>query len=199
MIMKHPVRSSAHHVLMATVFALFLTMNTRAASETIVFDFQVDTNASGWQVVNDDVMGGVSSSTLAFTNGLAVFQGELSLENNGGFASVRSLPASHNLAGSDAFVIRVRGDGRRYKLTARIDRSFDSAIYQADFPTRQGEWEEHRLPLSQFLPTWRGRVLSGEPPLDPSRVSSIGILISDKQDGPFRLEMAWIKTTQSTP
>jgi hypothetical protein len=117
----------------------------------------------------------------------------VSLENNGGFASVRSLPAKHELAGGDAFVIRVRGDGRRYKFTARTDRSFDSAIYQLAFATKKGEWVEHRLPLREFVATFRGRVLPGEPPLDAARIASVGFLISEKQAGPFRLEIAWIK------
>jgi hypothetical protein len=175
------------------VSALLLAMNTYAAGEKTLFDFQSATNTAAWQVVNDDVMGGVSTSSFRLTNGVASFQGKLSLENNGGFASVRSVPASHPLSGCDAFVIRVRGDGRRYKFTARTDSSFDSAIYQCAFTTKKGEWEEHRLPLKEFVPTFRGRVLSGESPLDPAKVTSVGFMISDKQDGPFQLEVAWIK------
>jgi hypothetical protein len=174
-------------------FALFLAMNMHAADYIIVFDFQTTTNAEAWQIVNDDVMGGVSQSRFRLANGVAVFRGEVSLENNGGFASVRSLPARHDLAGCDAFVIRVRGDGRRYKFTARTTLNFDSTIYQTVFATKKGEWEEHRLPLKQFVPTFRGRVLSGEPPLDPAKVTSVGFLLSDKQAGPFQLEVAWIK------
>jgi monofunctional biosynthetic peptidoglycan transglycosylase len=169
-----------------------LTMNTAVAEKTL-FDFTTATNVPSWQVVNDDVMGGVSSSRFSVTNGVAVLRGELSLENNGGFASVRSLPSRHDLAGCDAFLIRVRGDGHRYKFTARTERVFDSPIYQASFPTKPGEWAELRLPMKDFVPTFRGRVLSGEPPLDPAKVTSVGFLISDKQAGPFRLEVAWIK------
>lgn len=179
--------------LLPIIGALFLTMNTHAADK-IVFDFQTGTNSAAWQVVNDGVMGGMSASSLRVTNGVAVFQGEVSLANNGGFASARSLPASHELDGCDAFVIRVYGDGHRYKFTARMDQSFDSAIYQTSFTTKPGEWAEHRLPLKQFMPTFRGRVLSGEPPLDPTKVTSVGFLISDKQAGSFRLEIAWIKS-----
>jgi hypothetical protein len=176
-------------------FALLLAMNTYATADKILFDCQTTTNTAAWQIVNDDVMGGVSRSGFRLTNGVAVFQGKISLENNGGFASVRTLPARHDLAGCDAFVIRVRGDRRSYKFTARTARSFDSAIYQTVFTTKKGEWEEHRLPLAQFVPTFRGRVLSGEPPLDPAKVTSVGFLLSDKQAGPFQLEVAWIKAT----
>jgi len=167
-------------------------MNTNAADK-IIFDFQTVTNPAAWQVVNDDVMGGVSASSWRLTNGVAVFQGELSRANNGGFASVRSLPAPLDFAGGDTLIIRVRGDGRRYKFTARMDHSFDSAIYQAVFMTKKDDWEEHRLPLKGFVPSFRGRVLIGELPLDPARVVSVGFLIADKQSGPFRLEIAWIK------
>lgn len=168
-------------------------MHTNAANDKVIFDFSTATNTAGWQIVNDDVMGGVSRSSFQLTNGIAVFQGQVSLENNGGFASVRSLPAQHDLAGADAFVVRVRGDGRSYKFTARTDRSFDSALYQASFKTGKGEWEEHRMPLTQFVATFRGRAVAGEPPLDPAKVASVGFLISEKQQGPFRLEVAWIK------
>jgi monofunctional biosynthetic peptidoglycan transglycosylase len=196
--MKSLRSSTTSLLLILNAFTLLFAMNTHAAGDKLLFDFRTATNTVGWQIVNDDVMGGVSASSFRLTNGVALFQGSVSLENNGGFASVRSAPANHNLSGSDAFVIRVRGDGRQYKFTVRTDRSFDSAIYQAVFPTRNGEWEEHRLPMKSFVPTFRGRVLSNEPPLDGTRVTSVGFLISDKQDGPFQLEVEWIKVALPT-
>ncbi len=168
-------------------------MNAHSEPPKVLFDFGQVTQTPAWQIVNDDVMGGVSSSRFQIVNGAAVFQGEVSLENNGGFASVRTLPARHDLSGSDAFMLRVRGDGRRYKFTVRMSPRFDSAIYQMVFQTTPGEWMEHRLPFGGFVPTWRGRVLSSEPSLDPGRITSVGFLISDKQRGPFNLEIAWIK------
>lgn len=75
----------------------------------------------------------------------------------------------------------------------RTDRGSDSALYQCAFTTKKGEWGEHRLPVSDFVPTFRGRVLAGEPPLDPAKVTSAGFLISDRQAGSFRLGVGWIK------
>lgn len=173
-----------------------LIMNTATAAEKTLYDFTTTTNVPGWQVVNDDVMGGISASRFVLTNGVAVFRGEVSLENNGGFASVRSLPLRHTLAGSDTFLIRVRGDGRRYKFTARTDQAFDGPVYQTSFATKSGEWEELRLQAKDFAPTFRGRVLSGHSPLDLAKVTSVGFLISDKQAGPFQLEIAWIQVTR---
>jgi hypothetical protein len=159
-----------------------------------MFDFQTSTNTPAWQIVNDDVMGGVSTSQfLLLTNGNAVFSGVVSLENNGGFASVRSSPVQKNLGGSDTFVLRVRGDGRRYKFTVRTDAGFDGTNYQAEFATKGSEWQEYRLPFKDFVPTFRGRVLTGVPPLSAAQIASVGFLISDKQSGPFRLEIGSVK------
>jgi len=168
------------------------TMKTNPVVESVLFNFATATNAV-WQIVNDDVMGGVSTSRFRITNGVAVFSGEVSLENNGGFASVRTRPTRFDLPDAFAFVLRVRGDGRRYKFTARMEMALDGPLYQGTFLTKPGEWEEIHLPLRDLVPTFRGRVLTGEPSLSGDKLSSIGFLISDQQDGPFRLEIAWIK------
>ena len=182
------------HKAALALACLAITMNADAASEKILFDFQTATHSPAWQIVNDDVMGGVSTSRFQIlTNSGAVFSGVVSLENNGGFASVRSSPVRENLRGLDAFVLRVRGDGRRYKFTVRTESGFDSPIYQCAFSTKRGEWQEHCLLFKDFVPTFRGRVLTHVPPLDPVKVTSVGFLISEKQEGPFQLELSWIK------
>ena len=171
-------------------------MNADAGSEKMIFDFQTATNSPAWQVVNDGVMGGVSTSQFQLlTNGGAIFSGVVSLENNGGFASVRSSLVRKNLNGTDSFVFRVRGDGRRYKFTVRTELGFNAPNYQAEFTTKRGEWEEHRLSFKDFVPTFRGRVLTDLPPLNPAKVASVGFLISDQQEGAFKLEVAWIKAS----
>jgi monofunctional biosynthetic peptidoglycan transglycosylase len=192
----HAATSLRHYAALALT-GLAITMNTQAASDRTLFDFQAPTNSPAWQIVNDDVMGGVSTSRFQIlTNGGAVFSGVVSLENNGGFASVRSSPARHDLTGCGCFVIRLRGDGRRYKFTARTETGFDAPLYQSAFETKRGEWEEHRLAFKDFVPTFRGRTLTGVPPLNPAKVTSVGFLISDQQAGPFRLEMVCIRTAR---
>lgn len=160
----------------------------------VLFNFAMTNAVAGWQVVNDDVMGGISRSRfVAGSNGVAVFAGEVSLENNGGFASVRSRPVGQDLSSFSEFMVRVRGDGRTYKLTARTDGGFDSVLYQLPFATKAGEWTEHRFAFTELVPTFRGRVLTDVPKFNAARFSSIGFLIADKQAGPFALEIDWIK------
>jgi NADH dehydrogenase [ubiquinone] 1 alpha subcomplex assembly factor 1 len=168
-----------------------LTMSTHPRDQIILFEPQ-SVPAGHWQVVNDDVMGGASTSSLQLNEAGAVFQGELSRANSGGFASVRLVLAPFDLAGMDMILVRLRGDGRRYKFTLRMEPHPNSPIYQCGLPTKPGEWEEHCLPSQQFTATFRGRAQPNALPLDLAKVVAAGFLISDLQEGRFRLEIARI-------
>ena len=157
-------------------------------------DFGVRENGQSWQVVNDTVMGGVSESHLEFTpEGTAIFAGRVSLENNGGFASVRSPQSEHDLSDSEGVAVRVRGDGKTYKLGLRTDTASDGVFWLASFGTQRDIWQEVRIPLDEFLPTHHGTMLEGVPPLDRSGVRSFSLLIADEQEGSFSLEVAWVR------
>lgn len=186
----------ARLIIALALTTLAITMKADRTTNQILFDFSTATNSPGWEVVNDDVMGGVSTSQFQVqTNDCAVFSGTVRLENNGGFASVRSAPVRGNLAGCAAFILRARGDGRTYKFSVRTAAGFNTPLYQCSFKTKPGEWEEHQLVFSEFVPTFRGRVLTDVPSLDPAKIRSVGFLIADNQAGAFRLEIGWIKAS----
>ena len=152
----------------------------------LVIDFRDQAQVLGWTPVNDRVMGGLSTSqTTATADGMA-FIGVVSLDNNGGFASIRALPCEYGLAGAIALVLRVRGDGKTYKVGIRTDDSYDGLQYQMRFTTQAGEWQDIHLPINEFQATFRGRTVQA-PTLDPARIRVFGLLISDRQAGPFRL------------
>ena len=156
---------------------------------------QFDESAtSRWAIVNDDVMGGRSTSEMEVTSeGTGLFTGFVSLENNGGFASTRADLGPLDLSGFLGVRVRVRGDGRRYQFRFRTDDSSDWVAYRALFETRLGKWVEVELPFQAFEPSFRGRRPQGVAPLDPARIRQLGFLIADKKEGPFRLEVAWVK------
>lgn len=157
-----------------------------------LIDFQVQ-SADDWIVVNDGVMGGLSSSDITVTDdGVGVFEGVLSLENNGGFASVRTPVPESAMAGASRLLVRVRGDGKRYQVRLRPGRRLDGIAYAATFPTESGKWTTVELPFASFEPTFRGYRPPNASPLDLSEIGQFGIMLTDKQDGPFRLEIAWI-------
>ena len=148
-----------------------------------------------WNIVNDGVMGGLSSSDLELTESeTALFSGFVSLDNNGGFASIRATFPSMDLSGYKGVTLRVRGDGRSYQLRFRMDGGFDGVAYMAEFETKRDEWMEIDLPFEGFRQTFRGRIPRGSGPLDPARIRQMGFLIGDKIEGPFELEIAWVRT-----
>jgi hypothetical protein len=152
-----------------------------------LLDFDDPADAALWRPVDDVVMGGVSRSAFEQCGtGIARFHGNVSLENFGGFASARTPPRDWDTAGTEAFVLRVRGDGKTYKFTIRTGDGFDGIQYQQRF-TAAGEWRDVRLPASEFVATFRGRKVPFAPPLDPAKVRALGLMISDKQAGTFEL------------
>ena len=153
-----------------------------------------------WQIVNDGVMGGLSTSRLEVASeGIATFKGTLSLENNGGFASVRSEGTRIDLTDCVALVVRVKGDGRKYQLRVRDRSGWRVPDYRAEFQTKAGEWEEHRLPLADFAAGWRGRDLPDAPPINRGAVQELAFFISDKKPGTFSLAIDWIAAQPTAP
>ena len=182
--------------LLAVVLCTCLIPVTLAAQEQemrVVVDF---TEGEGirWSIVNDGVMGGRSTSKLSLTDQkTALFTGFVSLENNGGFASSRAGFVSLDLSAYGGVTLRVRGDGRRYQLRFRQDGAFDGVAYGVEFKTTLGEWIEVNLPFETFQATFRGYVPRGSGPLDPTNIRQLGILIGDEKEGPFALEIDWVK------
>lgn len=153
-----------------------------------LFDFSDPHVVDAWRAIDDRVMGGISRSRLRYDQaGHAVFEGEVSLAQNGGFASVRSSPGRRGQAGATACLIEVRGDAKQFKLSLLTDDGFDSVNYQAGFEPDTSHWQTISLPISSFRASFRGRDVSGAPALDPARIRQVGLMIAARQAGPFAL------------
>ena len=145
-----------------------------------------------WVVVNDGVMGGRSQGFVAVTDGMLRFTGTL-VTQGGGFTSVRASRVV-DLTGQVGIELRVRGGGRRFEIEVSDGLgSFGRMVSRrAPFPT-SAEWTVVRIPFSALRSTIFGRPVNA-PPIDLSRIRSIGLYILDGQDGPFRLEVDAIRT-----
>jgi NADH dehydrogenase [ubiquinone] 1 alpha subcomplex assembly factor 1 len=156
----------------------------------ILFDFDSEAACNSWVPINDVVMGGVSHSRFDYVGeSTAKFSGAVSLKNSGGFASIRSTPSSYDLRTYAGLLLRIRGDGKQYKMNLKTEAALDGVQYQAVFETEAGAWIEIRMPFSKFVPMFRGVYAYDSPPLDTASICSFGLLISDKQAGPFRLDI----------
>jgi NADH dehydrogenase [ubiquinone] 1 alpha subcomplex assembly factor 1 len=171
----------------------FVLIPARAPAATKAIRI-VDFTASElpWEVVNDGVMGGVSTARVTQTNGIAAFRGQVRLENNGGFASMRSqdlLPTIPSTA--DSFAIRLRGDGRRYQFTVDTDLGWFWYSHQSV----KAKWMTVVVPFDRLQPVTNFGV-----PVERSRyrpathqLDTLGVLISNKRPEKFALEVDWIE------
>lgn len=102
-----------------------------------VFDPSSGYSRLEWGPLDDVVMGGCSQSNLMIKSegpegsGIAVFSGNITSANNGGFASVRTknLDPPMDFQGYDGLKLKVKGDGQRYKFMLRTTDKWDDISY----------------------------------------------------------------------
>jgi len=147
-----------------------------------------------WYTVDDNVMGGISNSSVIIdteAHSLS-FTGAVSLENNGGFVSTRSQWTGNDLSAFDGIALRVRGDGNTYRLRILTEETGSAVAYTGFFATEAGTWQEVYIPFSELVPLYRGFVVTAAGPIDPQFIRSFGLMLSDKQQGEFSLDVDWI-------
>jgi len=185
----------ARRVALTVLLSTSLPMSAAAASD-------LATDGATWQVVNDGVMGGVSSSRIEAGADGVRFSGVVRTEYNGGFASARRAVDAGRAAGRvDGFVLRARGDGHRYRLTVYVRApggGLQPYSYYAEFATAVDAVTEHALPLAQFRATFRGRAVPEAPALAWRDVAGVGLMLlkDGHRDGrgPFALALLSLRT-----
>lgn len=161
---------------------LFLIANTM-----VVFEFTSDSDLSNWNIVEDVVMGGRSNGNFFLNNsGNGVFNGAVSLENNGGFSSVRYSLSSLNIKAYTTAVLILRGDGKLYQFRVKSNTS-QRHSYITSFDT-SGEWQTIEILLSDLYPAFRGSKLNiGN--FQEETFSQLAFLIGNKKEEAFELEI----------
>jgi len=165
----------------------------------LLTDFSDASVAKQWVSVNDNVMGGISEGGFRISeDNTLVFSGNLSLENRGGFTSIRTRPKDLNLDGYDTIALRLKGDGRIYYINLMNSSRSAASSYRAPIKTKKDNWQEVRISLKDFVYTSFGRIVARAAPLKAKDVQSLGITLADKKEGPFRLELSWIRAEKGT-
>jgi len=165
----------------ATVAQIIQQVDPALWSQRPIFDFAKPTSdiQQLWGALDDVVMGGVSQSSIRFGDGLAYFSGQVSTANSGGFASVRTrnLEPALDLSRYEGVVLRVKGDGQRYKFMLRTESNWDGVAYCFSFDTVADQWITVRIPFNALIPVFRARTVPDRP-VDPSRVCAWQLMLS---------------------
>lgn len=157
----------------------------------MLFDFNSDANVDDWRVVNDGVMGGLSQAQFSVNEeGHGFFSGKVSLENNGGFSSVRYVFEMRKVSKYSEVHIRLKGDGKPYQFRVKADKS-QRYSYIAAVKT-SGDWQTITVAFDAMYPAFRGRILD-LPNYEGQELSEIAFLIGNKKKENFKLEIDYIK------
>ena len=151
----------------------------------VLYAFSKNSNARDWVVVDDVVMGGRSNGQFRVNEqGKGVFFGVVSLENNGGFSSVRY--RCKNITATKEAVVRIhlKGDGKIYQFRIK-DQWSTPYSYVAEFKT-SGQWEVVEIPLKNMYPRFRGRSLN-MPNFEAQTIEEVAFLIGNKRNESFEL------------
>lgn len=153
----------------------------------IIFDFDLSSGVKGWYIVDDSVMGGRSAGNFDLTEeGHAVFHGTVSLENNGGFSSVRYQMTPLALGESKKIRLKVKGDGKQYQLRIK-DSTKTYYSYVGTFST-SGNWQQIDIKLKDMYPSFRGMMVN-QPNFDKESIEELAFLIANKKAENFHLEI----------
>jgi hypothetical protein len=151
----------------------------------IIFDFNKNSSISNWVVVDDVVMGGRSNGNFQLNkDGNGVFSGKVSLDNNGGFSSVRYGFNKLNVEKFKSMFLKIKGDGKNYQFRIK-HKSSDYASYITSFSS-SGEWQEIEIPLNSMYPSFRGRKLD-KPNFFHKNIEEVTFLIANKKNEEFML------------
>ena len=165
--------------LLGTII-LIIAMNMQ-----IIFDFNKNSNIQGWKIVDDIVMGGKSLGSFKLSpDGFGLFEGHISLENNGGFSSVRYRFKKLKVNEGSNIIIKLKGDGKNYQLRIK-DNSSNYYSYITSFVT-SGVWQEIEIPLKDMYPSFRGRKLD-LPNFSHDYIEEIVFLIGNNKPEKFKL------------
>ena len=157
----------------------------------IIEDFTNGASQLQWFAVNDGVMGGLSAGAVSVTEEALVHTGTINT-NGGGFSSVRARLPDDILVGYTQLQIRLNTFGRQYAVNFG-DNRYRSVSHRAALPASPGDtWQEVSVDFDQTVPTRIGFRVDAEP-FASSAINEISLILADGADGPFRMEVEWIK------
>ncbi len=151
-------------------------------------------NSDSWYAVNDGVMGGLSSGLLKETKNSIVFSGAVSLENNGGFASIRSSYDNYKLSKFNTVEVRYKSTDYDFAMTMELNKRFYMPYYKFNLPETKNKWKIVNIELNQFEAYSLGRNL-GYSLDDESKneIIRLGFISNEKNAGKYQIEIDYIK------
>jgi hypothetical protein len=172
-----------------TTIALIMILATQA----LIIDFGDDKDGSDWYITNDGVMGGLSQGKAIILEDKLVFEGTVSLENNGGFTKVDCSYQKMDLSPYSKVKIRAKGSGHVAGFRLDLNQRYYLPNYKFML-TPTGEWKEYEFQLADVKEYQMGKSTGNKLTKEQlANIIRIGFIMSNKTDGPFKWEIDYIK------
>jgi len=165
------------------------------ANTGLTVDFGKNKSGDDWRIVNDGVMGGLSKSNTTLSENSMVFKGEIRLENNGGFASMRTLITAGVLTRCKTVSIRYKSNhtDRTFGVSLKNSQQYYIPYYKHTFSSKTTEWETITINLSDFKHYRISEIIGNNMPITAlDDIYNMALIISDKKAGPFEIEIDYI-------
>jgi hypothetical protein len=172
-----------------------ITMNNSILlnEDNILLNASLMKTENQWRIVNDGVMGGLSSSKAILKDDKIIFSGNVSLENNGGFASLRSPVKDYNFSEFKGLELKLKTDGKLYSISMKETSYFTGYFYTKSFETKKDEWIVVQIPFDQLKLYYFGKETKSNKKIPLDNIKEISLLIGDKQSGEFKAEIDYIR------
>ncbi|XP_039179836.1 complex I intermediate-associated protein 30, mitochondrial [Crotalus tigris] len=179
----------------------------------VIWEFRSEEDLNKWVLGSDTAIGGKSEISLKLDKNkqYAVLSGNLNttvprdgVTKYSGYCAMVSKPEMlafhrtklHDWSNFNSLCLRVRGDGRPWMLNINPSKYDPTSVKDAYnyfiFPRGGPYWEEIEVPFSKFFFTSHGRIQDGQYEMWSDRISTLGLTLADKVDGPFQLDIDFI-------
>lgn len=179
---------------LSIILAVIIMNNSLQQNEdNILLSASLMETENRWRIVNDGVMGGLSSSKAIVNNdNKIIFSGNVSLENNGGFASLRSPVKDYDFSEFTGLELKLKTDGKLYSISMKETSYFTGYFYTKSFETKKDEWIVVQIPFDQLKLYYFGQETKSNKKIPLDNIKEISLLIGDKQEGDFKAEIDYI-------
>lgn len=161
--------------------------------DVLNIDFGAQKDGRDWRIINDGVMGGISVGEAGLDDNSMLFVGQLSFENNGGFASLRSNRINLRLENAEFIEIRYRLKGINFSFMFEQYARFWKPYYSYPLETTDGEWITKKIPVQSLMETrmseYTGQTFNQN---NARPFFRIGFISNDKNEKRFELEIDYI-------
>jgi hypothetical protein len=148
-----------------------------------------------WKLLSDNIMGGVTKSKIEYTNNSVLLSGNISLDNYGGFSSIKTKYKSVDLSKYNGIKIKFKSTNQKFAFTLEDNQDWTQPNYKREFSSKKDDtWEEVIIYFKDFQ-----EIVIGETTGNMMKSKSLknivrmGIMTYEKKEGPFSLEVDYIE------